>query len=148
MQNFFNYIPSIVEQGAFYAAVGEGANPLIDARDIADVAAAVLSDPLPHAGETLALTGGVPFTYAEAASILSEVLGREVSYVPVASDDVRNALEKMSTPEWLIDDLILLAELQRADQLEAVSPTVETLLGRPPRTFAEFASDHAERFGG
>lgn len=148
MQNLLASAPTIREQNTLYGAVGDGANAMIDARDIADVAVTILADPTGHQDQAYTLTGGQAFTYGDAAATLSEVLDREIAFVPTSPEDARASMKQVGLPEWLIDDLIVLAEMQRAGHMSSVSPTVQELLGRKPRTFQTFVQDHAEAFGG
>lgn len=60
MQNWVTFSAAQVKAGAVYAPHGTAAYSVIDARDIADAAAAVLVNPAPHAGKACTLTGGKP----------------------------------------------------------------------------------------
>jgi hypothetical protein len=50
-------------------------------------------------------------------------------------------------PPWAIESLLALAAYQRAGGPTAiVHDTVQEILGRPPRSLAEFVKDHARSF--
>lgn len=148
MQNFLNHIQTVREHGAVFSVGGDGKVAMIDTRDIAAIAAKVLIDPSAHAGRTYLLTGGEALSDAEATAEIARALGREIGYVRSSPEDARAAMGRMGMPEWLIGDLLMLAEFAEAGYLATVSPHTEELLGRPPTPFAEFATDHKHLFGG
>ncbi len=148
MQNFFNHIQTIREQSRVYSVGGDGPVTMVDTRDIAEVAATVLRAPSDHARQIYLLTGPEAITDAEATAEIARVLAREITHVEMSPDDARSAMGRMGMPTWLIDDLLLIDEFAKAGRLGTVSPHAEQLLGRPPRPFAEFASDHRAQFGG
>src|SRR6266480_5845813 len=76
MQNFITYFPP--RDGTIYLPWGNGKASLVDARDIAAVAAEALTSEGPE-GKTYTLTGPAALGIAEVASILSEVAGREIN---------------------------------------------------------------------
>ena len=148
MQNLLEQAPTIVKEGRIYAASGDGKIPFVDTRDIAAVAAATLTKP-GHDGRKYVLTGPEPLSYADVARILSEVVGRPVEYVALSLDEARGRMMQAGAPLSTIEGMIALAAYQRAGGPTAlVHDTVERILGRPPRSFAEFAKDHRRIFQG
>ncbi|XVH31796.1 NAD(P)H-binding protein [Haloferacaceae archaeon DSL9] len=145
MQNLLGSAASINADGIIANPVGEAPISHVDARDVAAVAAATLTTD-GHLGETYAVTGPEAITYSRIASILSDVLDRDVGYVEISAAEMRSALQSMGMPDPLVDGFL---ELQAwfADGLAAaVHPTVEAVTGRRPRTFREFATDYADAF--
>jgi uncharacterized protein YbjT (DUF2867 family) len=131
MQNLLAQAPGIVHEGRIVGASGDGRIPFIDTRDIAACAAVTLTRP-GHDGQKYILTGPEALSYYDIARILSEVVGRPVEYYD-RFDESR--------------DRNTLAAHQRAGGKTAiVHDTVRRLLGREPRSFAEFAKDHADIF--
>ena len=146
MQNLLAHAPSIQASGAFYAANGAGKASMIDARDIAAVAAAVLADGTGHADQTYVLTGPEPISFFDAASALSSAVGREIQYVPVDPPAARQAMSALGLPDWLIEDLLALSAAFAAGKAAAVTSVVADVTGRPPRSFEAFAQDFAGAF--
>lgn len=133
MQNLLTQAPAIAREGRIVAASGDGRIPFIDARDIAAVAAAALTRSGLD-GQKYILTGPEALSYYDIARILSDVIGRPVEYHDLSLNDPR--------------DLSTLAAHQRAGGKTAiVHDTVRQILGRAPRSFAQFAKDHADIFG-
>jgi uncharacterized protein YbjT (DUF2867 family) len=73
-------IPSIDADGNFYANAGDARVSMTDTRDIAAVAAAVLTEE-GHDGRTYDVTGPEALSYKNVASKLSESLARQITYV-------------------------------------------------------------------
>jgi len=131
MQNLLAQAPEIVYEGRIVGASGDGRIPFIDTRDIAACAAVALTR-AGHDGQKYILTGPEALSYYDIARILSEVIGRPVEYHD-RFDEGR--------------DRNTLAAHQRAGGKTAiVHDTVRLMLGRAPRSFAEFARDHADIF--
>ena len=146
MQNMLMTADSIRERGEFYSARGDGRRAMIDTRDIGAVAARVLSDPSRFSGQTLVLTGGAAVTDDEVADALGSALGRTVNHVRVPLEAVEEGMRASGLPDWLVADLLMLEGWTAQGILSEVSPAVEAVLGRPPRTIDDFARDYAAAF--
>lgn len=146
MQNFVTYWgESIRRQNAFSIPQGQGRVSLIDARDIADVAVAVLTQD-GHAGKTYELTGPEALSNHDIARIFSDVLGREISYRDISLKNARNSLIEQGMSEWMVTVILELFEMSAADEAAEVNDTVEQLIGRAPIRFEAFARDFSHAF--
>ncbi|NUR88719.1 MAG: NAD(P)H-binding protein [Nonomuraea sp.] len=123
-----------------YAGVGL---PTIDPEDIAEVAAAVLRED-GHAGRTYELTGPAPTTPRERAAAIGEAIGEPVRFVEQTREEARAQMLAIM-PEPVVEGTlsILGAPL---DAERRVSPDVERVLGRAPRSFADWATRNAAAF--
>jgi len=146
MQSFLASAQTVAEQGALYGMTGDTRTSYIDTRDVAAVAARVLTSP-GHEGKAYALTGPEALSGDEVAERLSAATGRQVRYVDVPPDTFR-ALAGAGLPGWLVDRLIELNTMMAAGHAAGVTDEVATLLGRQPRTFEQFAAEHRAAFGG
>lgn len=85
MQNLHRSISThgvdVAEAGELFIPAGRGKTTFLDARDAADVAAAVLAHPDAHRDAVYHLTGPTPLTMAEVAAAMTAVLGRPIRYV-------------------------------------------------------------------
>jgi uncharacterized protein YbjT (DUF2867 family) len=137
-------IPSIDEHGDFYANAGEARISMVDTRDVAAVAATLLTE-AGHVDTELDVTGPEALSYHDVAAILTAVMGREVSYVDVPDDAVRGALEGFGLGRWLAGGLVDLYQDYRASGTDGyaaqVTDTVRRLTGRPARTLGELLVD-------
>ena len=148
MDNLLDQRENIVRDGSVYSAAGEGKIPFIDTRDIAAVVAVALTAP-GHEGKEYVLTGPEALSYRRATEILSEVLGRPLTYIAETEDETWARQRRAGEPPWRIAALLAIASYQRAGgPTEQLTATVEELTGRPPRTFEQFARDHAAEFRG
>jgi len=148
MQNWLKDVAASVRtENTIYSPIGGGRMPFIDTRDIAAVAAEVLLHPDPHIGKKYVLTGGEAVGYADLAAELTKVTGRAIAYRPISMEEARARLTRLGQPASLIDATLAIAAYQRDGGPTAlVSPTVERLLGRPPRTIRDFVRDYAAEF--
>ncbi len=142
MQNYSGFMAGMVKAGTVYGATADAAQSLIDVRDIAAVAATTLTNPQKHAGKAYTLTGGEALTDSQRVQILSEVLGRTVSFVEVSQEAGRASMVQMGMPEKIVEWLDSLNAIVSAGYAGAISPDVQTLLGRAPIGFRQFANDY------
>jgi uncharacterized protein YbjT (DUF2867 family) len=147
MQNFLMSAQQVADQGVLYGMFGEGRVAFIDARDIAAVAAELLTNP-GHHGASYTLTGPEALSAAEVAERLAAATGRQVRSVDLGADAFRQALAGAGMPGWLVDGVVEGNTMLAAGHGATVTDEVARLTGRPPRTFAQFAADHRVAFGG
>jgi len=143
MQNFINYFPP--RDGVIYLPWGNGKASFVDTRDIAAVAAEVLTSD-DHEGKTYTLTGPAALSIEQVAKILSEVAGREINYVNVPESAARDGMLQAGVPQWQVDALMELHAINKQNRWDAVTNDIEKVTGKPAITFAQFARDHAENF--
>lgn len=137
---------SIKDAGAFYGASGMGKTAYVSAADIAACAARVLLDSSPHRGKTYALTGPAAVSDQDAAAVLSEILGKSVSYVDLAPEALAQSMRSRGTPEWMVAAMVGLEGVKAAGWAAAVSPDVLQLLGRSGEDLAAFLKRHRAAF--
>lgn len=146
-QNLLWSAGSIKAQGAFYLPSGHARIAAIDVRDIADATVAVLTGE-GHAGKTYELTGPEAWTYAEAATEIGRVAGREVTYVPVSQDAAEQAMLGMGLIAWLARALAEIQGVFESEHFDRITPDLEALLGHKPRRLADFLQDFTGAFRG
>ncbi|MCW2726201.1 MAG: hypothetical protein JWN35_3122 [Frankiales bacterium] len=141
MQNLVLNAASIQETGTFFAPAGDAAISHVDVRDVADVAAHVLTTE-GHDGRTYTVTGPEALTYEQVAERLSALLGREIRYVDVPPEKARAGMLESGLPEWLVDGLLELNVTYKAGAAAVVTDEVQKATGRPPRSIDDFLADH------
>lgn len=148
MQNWLaDQADTVRAESVIYALIGDGRVPFIDTRDIAAVATEVLLHPDEHAGKKYVLTGPAAVSYSDVAAALSEATGKSVRYQPISMDEARARLLGQGGEPDLIEATLAIAAYQKAGgPTSIVSPTLERILGRPPRTVRDFARDYARHF--
>jgi uncharacterized protein YbjT (DUF2867 family) len=145
MQNLLRFAGDVTAGGTLAAPMGDGRYPLVDTRDVAAAAAAVLRDPAQHAGRIYALTGPDALTYDDVARAIGDLVGRPVSYEPRIPEEFRAGLLAAGIPAWRADDLAAIASAYTDDE-NVPSGDLAGLLGRPATTFDQFLSDHRDRY--
>jgi uncharacterized protein YbjT (DUF2867 family) len=144
-QNELGHGGSIATEGRFYAPDVTRISA-IDARDIAAVAALVLTQD-GHEGAAYTLTGPQALGYAEMAAVLSRVLGHTVRWAEVTLDQARSSMVGAGLPPELASGFTEIMRRYREGGVTArVSPAAGEILGRPPRSFEQFATDHRAAF--
>jgi uncharacterized protein YbjT (DUF2867 family) len=124
----------------------------IDPRDIAAIGVRALCED-GHARAEYVLTGPESLTQREQISIVGSVLGRPLRIAEMTPDEARNELVSVmdwgTAPAAAISSVIekLLSAWGAAVGLPAfVSTTFAEITGTQPRTFRQWAADHAEEF--
>jgi uncharacterized protein YbjT (DUF2867 family) len=145
MQNVLRFAQAIAQTGEFAAALGEGKVAMIDVRDIAAVAVAALTMD-GHTGKAYTITGPEALTYDDVAKMLSWVTGKPVSYRDVPSAVVRQRLLETGMPEWYVEVQMDFHAALREGGASIVTDAVESVTGKPPRSFEQFAREHAALF--
>ena len=141
------YAPTIRTQNAFYAAMNEAKVSLIDVRDVAGVAAKVLSAPEAHAGKTYELSGPEALSCAQIADRISKVMGRAVQYVNLPEEAARKSMTDAGAPGWLVDaELDLEFYYKMEGKTAEVTDVLEKLLGRAPIRLDQFLNENRESF--
>lgn len=145
MQNLLADGPAIASTGLLKTPLAETRVSVVDVRDVADVAAIVLTEP-GHAGRTYVLTGPEAMSPSRIAAILTKVLLRTVSGFMVGPDEYRSSLVNGGMDAWLADALVELRTGISEREGCLVTSAVADVTGRPPITFERFARDHIAAF--
>jgi uncharacterized protein YbjT (DUF2867 family) len=85
-------------------------------------------------------------TFGEMANQLSAALGRTISFVDVAPEAMRAALDGLGFPAWQAEGLLEEFAMYRRGEAAGVESGVAEALDRNPRSFPEFARDYAPLF--
>jgi uncharacterized protein YbjT (DUF2867 family) len=116
----------------------------IHEHDIAAVAAhALLTDDL--LGRRPVLTGPQSLTLAEMVTVIGDALGRSLRYQEVPPDAVKQAMVAQGFAAPFVTALLALQAAAVGKPAETTSE-VDKILGRPARTFADWAADHTADF--
>ena len=135
--------PQIRDDGIVRWFYGDAARSLIHERDVAAVAARVLTEAL-HAGKTYNVTGPTILTQIEQMQTIGEAISRPLRWEEMSPEVARRGL-LAGMPPAVIDG-ILNAHATFVTEPEPVTFTVQEITGAPPHTFRDWASDHAGDF--
>jgi uncharacterized protein YbjT (DUF2867 family) len=137
----------IFNHGVYPMPIGGKGLAMVDARDIAEVAAIELIRRDQAAGklpiETINVVGPDTLTGTEVATIWSDLLARPIVY---GGDDPSGFEQNMATfmPKWTAYEMRLMAERYVSDGMIPEQGDVARLtaiLGRPLHSYRDFASD-------
>ncbi|WP_433245972.1 SDR family oxidoreductase [Streptosporangium sp. CA-135522] len=133
---FMQNLLGSVSGGTLYAGLGHGRLGMIDVRDIADFAAAVLINPAPHAGRTYTITGPASISLHEAAATVG------ATYQPVTDEQAHTAMIGFGLPDWIAAVSVEYGRAYASGWGDYTTPDFAQVVGRQARSFAEFARDH------
>ncbi|GIF72613.1 SDR family oxidoreductase [Asanoa siamensis] len=143
--NFMQNLIGSVAGEEMFGIYGEGKVGAVDVRDIAAVAAEILRAPERHAGKIYTLTGPTSFSLHEAAEEAGRALGRLVKYAPADPEGVRTFLLQLGLPDWYAAMLRDYRAAYGAGWADFTNDHVEQVIGRSPRSLAEFIRDHSDQ---
>ncbi|GAA2454171.1 NAD(P)H-binding protein [Actinomadura vinacea] len=142
-QNFSeSHLLDPVVAGHFYLPAGEVGEPFVDADDIADAAAAVLTQD-GHLGQVYELTGPRLLTFPEAVAAIAAATGRGIGYTRISAAEMSESLTAEGVPADVVELLAYLFTTVLDGRNAHVCDGVQRILGRPPRDFADYARDTA-----
>jgi uncharacterized protein YbjT (DUF2867 family) len=148
MQEYLREAPSVINEGAFFFALGDVRLNPVDLADVGRVGFLLLRDG-GHEGARLHMTGPEALTMADVADRVSRATGRTARYVPVSRNDRRLALIAHGIPPEFADALDKQVEERLKGGAESrVDLSTHRLFNVEPTTFLEFARRSAEAFGG
>jgi len=141
--NALRWLPQLREGDVIRESFAGVPSSAIDPADIGAVAAKALTDSR-HAGQTYRLTGPELLYVADRVRILGEALNRPLTLDPYSDDEARDTMAATMPPEYV--EAFMAFYVDGTLDESQVLPTVEQITGRPPRTFARWAAEHAHAF--
>lgn len=138
MQNFDeDLFAAPVRHGELAVPAGQGVHPFIDVLDIAEVAVVALTQS-GHAGRTYELSGPESLSFPEMLARIVAVTGNPVLYTDIASEEFAASLRVLGYPDEIADLITMLLVRIRTGAEAHLSDGVQRVLGREPRTFADY----------
>jgi uncharacterized protein YbjT (DUF2867 family) len=139
----WQWAATIRAEGVVHAPYGRSHQAPIHEADIADIAvAALLEDG--HAGQAYALSGPESLTQIERVAALAAATGREIRFAEQSREQARAVmLKQMPEPAA---EMLLTFMAGSVDQPATIFPAYEQVIGHPGRTFAQWATEHADAF--
>jgi len=147
MHSYFRQVPAIIAKGALFLPMEDARIASIDVGDIAEIAAIALTA-RGHEGKIYPLTGPDSLSMAEVAEKLSAATGKTIRYVNISPEDATKNRLAAGMPPYTAEALDELFAERRKGKEAQVSPVFESIVGRRPTSFDEFARRHAATFRG
>lgn len=136
-QNLLMSLPHSLEAGQWYSSAQGGRIAYAAREEMAEAIAAALDTPA--AGNTIyTLTGPQALSTAEVAELATQATGRPLAVVRVDATQLAAGLKGAGLPDGLIAMLVSIDADVRAGNLSIVTDHLETLIGRAPRTLAQY----------
>lgn len=129
------------QNSVFFPGGKKGKVAPVDPRDVARVAAAVLTQP-EHHGQAYELTGSELFTIGEMVQVISRVLGKPIQYVDIPPIAAKLFMLKTGMDKTLVNALMEMLGSLRRNEGAIVTDTVERITGHPPRAFEAWCQEH------
>jgi NAD(P)H dehydrogenase (quinone) len=147
MENLVDAADTIRDEGTIYAPAGQGQVSFIAAKDVARVAARVLTSP-GHEDETYLLTGPEALSYDDVAARISAVFARQVDYEEQPPEQAREHMLASGLTPWLADGWLETFEWIRQGGERTVTPTVHEVTGDDPHPIQDWLSELRGTFVG
>ncbi|TDB68013.1 SDR family oxidoreductase [Arundinibacter roseus] len=145
LQNFITASSyTIRTQDAYYLPLGNAHLAQLDLADLAEVAAIALTTE-DHLGKIYELSG-LTYTSVELAEILSDVMGRKISYIDTPEVDTRNALLSYQLPEWMVDSLMELYYIIKQGWTDTYTDDFKNITGKEYTSARTFFEKNREYF--
>jgi uncharacterized protein YbjT (DUF2867 family) len=144
MSNALEWAESIRSEDQVREPFAGRLSAMVHEGDIGAVAAVALTEP-GHAGQEYVITGPEVLTLQDKVDALAAARGRETALVELTEEAAVAQWRAAGHPQDVID--FLLEAFGNTPAVgRTVVDTVQKVTGRPARTFAEWAAEHADAF--
>lgn len=143
MQNMVTFQSSTIRsRSAFFTAAAGARISHVDIRDVAAVAVRSLTG-TGHENKLYELNGPEALTFDEVASAISNAAGRTIAHINLSPEDLKRGMLSAGIPEPMADNLLDLQRHYRDGKAASTVSDIQTVTGREPTRFADFARDMA-----
>jgi NAD(P)H dehydrogenase (quinone) len=141
---YIDFVPVLCPaDGVIRGPARDGRVAAVARDDIAEVTVEVLTGP-GHEGQTYEVTGIEAFTLTEAASELSRVTRRQITFENETVEEAWESRRPSGAPEYQIEGWVTTYTAIAAGDLEAVTDTVERMCDHEPRRLGDWLRDNPE----
>jgi NAD(P)H dehydrogenase (quinone) len=134
---YLDFLPALAgDDGVIRGPAGDGRVGAVARSDVARSAAAVLTDPGPHAGHIYDLTGPEALSLADVARTITEITGRTTTYQVETIEEAYDSRQQYGVPDWQLDAWVSTYTAIADGGLALVTDAVEHLTGTTPLTLA------------
>lgn len=144
MSNMLEWAEPIRNEGAVSAPFANRRTAIVHEADIAAVAVAALTQDV-HGGKTYTITGPEVMTPVKMLQTIGEAIGRELQFIELSEEQARQRWKEEGFTDEVIEFFVW-AHGNTPEIGYTVVQTVEQVTGRPARTFAQWAREHADAF--
>ncbi len=138
LDNFHpGWMSGMIKAGTIGLPAGDARVSFIAAEDIGEAAAVTLTEE-GHLERAYTLTGPESLNWEQVAAHFASVTGHAVRYQPIGDEDMRQAMAAQGLPASSLDYLSALFAAMRAGASAPVAGDINGLIGRAPRSLADF----------
>ena len=135
----------IRERKTLSLPLGSARVAYVHARDVVDVMVKALCDDTLN-GAALELNGPHALTHEDIAASISEAAGQRIRYVDITDAHARQLLQERNFAPAHVERVMTFYKLIKAGWCAQADCEIASLLGRPLRTFGDFAFENRERW--
>ncbi|MBN8868188.1 MAG: SDR family oxidoreductase [Solirubrobacterales bacterium] len=136
---YIDFLPKMVgDDGVIRGPAGDGTVAAVTRADVARSAAAVLIDPEAHRDRTYTLTGPESLSLPDAARIIGDETGAEVSFHDETIEEAYESRKKWPAPDWQYDAWVSTYTSMKSGEVSETSPDVRALTGQEPESLRAF----------
>ncbi|MBO0481920.1 SDR family oxidoreductase [Candidatus Enterococcus courvalinii] len=128
-----------------FIPAGHSKTSFIDTRDIGEVAAVCLTNPV-YLNQELELTGAKALTYDEIAEVMTTNLDTKITYSKPTLLKFRRVMIQRGIPKDYVNVMVVLYLITQLGNAKKITNTIEQVLNRPPRTIQEYVRDYKNDF--
>ena len=146
MQNLVEvHRADVVERDEIFVPAGDGETSFVDARDVGEAAAVVLTES-GHADRAYDITGPEALDYGAVADVFTDVLARPIAYPNPSLVAFARRMYRRGKPLGFVALMCGIYTTARLGLAGRVSEDSRRLLGRSPRPMRAFVEDYADDF--
>jgi uncharacterized protein YbjT (DUF2867 family) len=141
--NSLNWTKPIKFQGKVSLPYPMAHSTPIHEMDIAEVAVKALTgNELDRT--KLMMTGPESITQKQQIEAISKAIGKDIIIEEITPDEARTQMSKYISPQYI--EMMLSYQAKAVNKPGTVYPEYEKIMGKPSRTFSQWANDHADDF--
>ncbi|EFQ56214.1 SDR family oxidoreductase [Streptococcus downei] len=139
------YLDFFLELGQVYGEIkgpaGDGKVSAVARQDVAQVLAKILEHPSDWVNQTLDMTGPEDLTMTQVTGILSQGLGKTVSYIPETVEEAYQSRKAWPAEDWEYDGWVSTYTAIAGGEQAGLSKDVQRVLGREPISLADLIKE-------
>ncbi|MEO8392767.1 MAG: NmrA family NAD(P)-binding protein [Chloroflexota bacterium] len=144
---YADFVPYLFgEDGVVRGPAGNGRASYVTRDDVVDVAAVVLTSAGRHDGQTYNNTGSEALTLTETAALLSEFVGRPLSYHQETLEEAKQSRAVYNAPEFIVEGWISTYTAIANGEMSLISGDVERVTGHRAQSLGDFLRQHPESY--
>lgn len=121
-----------LQSGNWYYLAGKAKINFASRIDIAEALANVLANPAGHINKIYEIASDKSYTFSEIAAVASEVSGKEIVYIPIPLEAMKDGMRQSGMPEPVISLIASGADAIAKSELDITDNMLESILQRKP----------------